>query len=55
MAYFIELEQKFYNLSYENTTDPEQPKKNLRKKKRSDSITLLDFKVYHKSVVIKTV
>ena len=53
IAFFTDLEQKFHN-SYGNTKDPEEPKQSLEKN-GAGGISLPDFRLYYKTIVIKTV
>ena len=53
IAFFTDLEQKFHN-SYGNTKDPEEPKQSLEKN-GAGGISLPDFRLYYKTIVIRTV
>ena len=54
MEVFTELDKKFHN-SYGNTKDPKLAKAVLRKKNGAEGINLPDFRLYYKTIVIKTV
>ena len=54
MAFFTELEQKFFTIHME-TQRPQIAKAVLRKKNGAGGINLPDFRLYYKATVIKTV
>ena len=54
MAFFIELEQKISQLIWKNKR-PQIAKGALRMKNGAEGINLLDFRLYYKAAVIKTV
>ena len=49
-AFFTELEQTILNLC---ATTTQIAKATLKKKSKAGSITILDFKLYYKAVIIK--
>ena len=51
---FLKIEKKSLNF-YRTTRDSEKNKAILEKKNKAKSIIFLDFKLYYKAVVIKTV
>ena len=55
MASFTDLEQKNLKFVWKHK-DPKQPKQSLegRRKKKPGSITLPDFRLYYKAMVVKT-
>ena len=54
MAFFKELEQKISQLIWKNKR-PQIAKGALRMKNGAEGINLLDFRLYYKATVIKTV